>query len=145
MRDRLTGRMRDPLSNKIVCFLCDFRCRCFARADCPYGLVGNGHLRPVLDRVLNCIQLYLEDVVSVAGLPLLEVLAYTYNRSDPLLLAPVQLLRYDLVCLLEMLSPLTVTDECPHHPEILNLIGLDLSCLSSLVCSGYILHAHLNM
>ena len=137
--------MCDPLSNKIVCFLCDLGGGGLAGADGPDRLVRDDHLGPVFDRVLDRVELHFEDVVGVARLPLLQVLAHTHDRSDALLLAPLQLLCYDLVRLLEMLSPLTVTHQGPMHTEILHLLCLHFSGLSTLVCCCYILYSYLNV
>ena len=95
--------------------------------------------------MLDCVELHLEHVVSVPGLPLLELLAHADDGGDALILAPLQLLRDDLVSLQEVLASLAVAHEGPVHTEVLHLLSLDLARLRTLVSRGNVLHAHVDV
>ena len=128
-----------------MCFLSNLRRGSLARAYGPHGFVCDDHLGPVFDRVLNCIKLHLENVMSVPRLPFLQLLTHAEYRCDPLVLTSLQFLRYNLVSLEKVLASLAVTHEGPVHTEVFNLLSFYFSSLSSLVGRCDILDTHVNV
>ena len=137
--------MSDPLTNEVMCLLGDLWCGCLSGANGPNGLISYNDLGPVFDAVLECVKLNLKNVLCVSRFALFKVFTDADYSVHSLLLTPGYLLCYDLISLFELVASLAVTNDCPVHAEILDLLRLDLSSLSALVCSCDILHTHLNV
>ena len=58
----------------------NFRGCCLPSADSPNRLISDDNLAPVFDARLKSVKLYLQDIVSVAGFALLQLLANADNR-----------------------------------------------------------------
>ncbi len=83
--------------------------------------------------------------MSLSCLPLIELLSNADYRSKVMLLAPLDLLSNRLICLVIVLSPLTVADDSPFEAEVMDLFGLYLSCLCLLGLSRDVLGTHLDV
>jgi len=112
-------------------FLSNFRGGSLSCADSPDGFIGDDDLGPILDTPLDCIELYLKHIMSVALFSLFKVLPYANNRMKAVLLAPLNLLRYNLVSFKEVLSSFAVPNDDPMKAEILNLLSTHLPSVTS--------------
>mmetsp|Transcript_34608 Transcript_34608/g.45513 ORF Transcript_34608/g.45513 Transcript_34608/m.45513 type:complete len:201 (-) Transcript_34608:2-604(-) len=110
-----------------------------ASADCPHGLVGNDDGGPGGDRLLDGVELLLEDVIGLTGLALLKRLT---NAEDGLKtggLGASNLLSDDLVGLTEELSALGVANKGPLEAEVDDLLGTDLASVCTVALGADVL------
>ena len=131
MCDGISGVLLYPLSDIFVSLLCDLRCSCLPGAYGPHRFISDDYLGPVLDARLKSIKLYLQYVVCVPGLSLLQVLPDAYDRTEGMFLASLNLHGNYFICLFEMLTALTVPDYRPIDPEIFYLLSFNFSGLLS--------------
>lgn len=104
---------------------------CLACADGPDWLVGKDDVLPIVDNVLNCVQLTLNNLDGAIFLPFLEGFSEAEDNLQLILEGVLNLLCNDLVCLSEVRPPFRVSDDHPADIDILDLFGCHLASKGS--------------
>ena len=126
-------------------FLSDLGCRCLASSNGPYRFISDDNFRPVLDTGLNRVKLDLQYIMCVSGFSFFQLLTHAEDSIDPAILAPVHFMCHYFLCLLEMLSSLTVPNYRPVDTEVFYLLCADLPSLGSFFGCCDVLGAYLNI
>ena len=121
----------EPLSNEGVSVLRDGGSGNLASSNCPNGFVGNDHVGPRLDGGLDCVELCLEDIISLSSLPLFERLTDTEDNLKAGGVSTPNLLSNDFICFTEEFTALRVTNEGPLKAKVDDLLRADFTSEST--------------
>ncbi len=96
------------------------RCCNLSSTDVPDRLVSNDHIIPVGNRVFAGIELTLQDIISLGGLSLSELLPNTEDYIHSLLKSILSLLGHKLTRFVVESSSLAMSEDDPLEAEVLN-------------------------
>merc|ERR1719188_2064442 len=116
----------EPLPECSVDLLCLRGRRGLARADRPDRLVSQYHAGPVCDMVGDGLELREANLLCLARLPLLQLLADAGQHLEAVLEAELDLLADERVALTQDVPPLRVAENDPLAAHVLDHAGADL-------------------
>ena len=112
-----------------------------AGTDGPDGLVGDHDGAPVLNGLLDGIELSLQNIVRLTSFTLLNSLTNAKDGLEAGSLRLGDLLGDDIIGLAEELSALGVANEGPLEAEVNDLLGTDLTGEGTVTLGADVLRA----